>query len=129
MPRRTAQEWIRLSARTPGIFIFGMVMAPCGWVLDLTATVSPNWRTLHAIPGEPADRILQQGIFDICQASETDRNILCNQLDTTYFNNQIIEIAQAMMIASLIVTLIGLAVAIPGIRCWRTTPNWKVQTS
>ncbi|XP_012696083.1 claudin 23a [Clupea harengus] len=112
--------------RTPGILIFGMVLAPCGWVLDLTATVAPNWRTINDIDGEPIGTFLQQGIWDICRATTTSRDIQCNQQDEAYFNEQIIEIAQAMMVASLILTLIGLAVAIPGVRCWRERPNWTV---
>lgn len=31
-----------------------------------------------------------------------------------------------MMIASLIVTAVGLAVATPGVRCWRDKPRWKL---
>lgn len=112
--------------RTPGILIFGMVLAPCGWVLDLTSTVAPNWRTIHTIPSESTDTFLQQGIWDICRASTISRDIECNQPDEPYFDEQIIEIAQGMMVASLIVTLIGIAVAIPGVRCWRERPNWTV---
>lgn len=124
MPRQTPQEWIRLSMRTPGILIFGMVLAPCGWVLDLTATVAPNWRTLHNLPDAPSDEYLRQGIWDICKTTTTSTRSECNQEDTTYFGNQIIEVAQGLMVASLIVTLIGIAVAIPGVRCWKDTPNW-----
>lgn len=126
MPNRSAQEWIRLSMRTPGIFIFGLVMAPCGWVLDLTATVAPNWRTIHNVPNRPVDEVVQQGIWDICLATTTTTRTTCGQEDTTYFNNEIIPIAQGLMVASLIVTLIGLAVAIPGVRCWKDRPNWIV---
>ncbi|XP_053705587.1 claudin 23a [Synchiropus splendidus] len=126
MPRRSAQEWIRLSMRTPGILIFGMVMAPCGWILNLTSTVSPNWRTIHDIPGQATNLFIQQGIWDICEARDTSTSISCGQDDTTYFGNQIIEVAQGLMVASLVVTLVGLAVAIPGVRCWRETPNWVV---
>lgn len=126
MPRRSAQEWIRTSLRTPGIFIFGLVMSPCGWILDLTATVAPNWRTLHSLPNTPESEFLQQGIWDICRASTTSTTTECNLQDSTYFGNQIIEVAQGLMVASLIVTLLGLAVAIPGIRCWRDRPNWTV---
>ncbi|XP_046901467.1 claudin-23-like [Hypomesus transpacificus] len=120
------EEWVRTSMRTPGIFIFGMVFAPCGWILNLTSTVAPNWRTLRDLPGVSTDQILQQGIWDICQAFESSRVVQCNQPDTDYFNNPIIPIAQGLMVASLIVTLIGLAVAIPGIRCWTDRPNWTV---
>lgn len=117
---------MRLSLRTPGIFIFGLVLAPCGWVLDLTATVAPNWRTLNNLPNSPSDEFIQQGIWDICRATSTNTRAECNLQDTDYFSNQIIEVAQGLMVASLIVTLIGLAVAIPGIRCWRDRPNWTV---
>ncbi|XP_068430599.1 claudin-23-like [Clinocottus analis] len=126
MPRRSTQEWIRLSLRTPGILIFGMVFAPCGWILNLTSTVAPNWRVLNEIPNIPANEFIQQGIWEICRGSTTNTRIDCNLQDTTYFGNQIIEVAQGLMVASLIVTLIGLAVAIPGVRCWRDRPNWVV---
>ncbi|CAB1319125.1 unnamed protein product [Coregonus sp. 'balchen'] len=125
MPSQT-EQWIRTSLRTPGIFIFGMVLAPCGWILNLTATVSPNWRTIHTIPSNPPDTFLQQGIWDICLASDSSRVVLCNQNDITYFNNQIIVVAQGLMVASLILTLIGLATATPGVRCWTDHPNWTV---
>lgn len=126
MPRRSTQEWIRISMRTPGILIFGMVMSPCGWILDLVATVAPNWRTIHNIPNTPSDEFIQQGIWDICRATSTNTRAECNLQDSTYFGNQIIEVAQGLMVASLIVTLIGLAVAIPGVRCWKDNPNWTV---
>ncbi|XP_071323043.1 claudin-23-like [Trachinotus anak] len=126
MPRRSTEEWIRLSQRTPGILIFGMVMAPCGWILDLTATVAPNWRTINNLPNRPSDEFIQQGIWDICRATSVSTREECNLQDTEYFSNQIIEVAQGLMVASLIVTLIGLAVAIPGVRCWKDTPNWTV---
>ncbi|XP_034997314.1 claudin 23a [Hippoglossus stenolepis] len=126
MPRRSAQEWVRLSLRTPGILIFGMVLVPCGWVLNLTATVAPNWRTLNDLPNAPPTEYIEQGIWDICRTTPSTARPVCNLQDTTYFGNQIIEVAQGLMIASLVVTLIGLAVAIPGVRCWKAEPNWTV---
>ncbi|XP_067289029.1 claudin 23a [Pseudorasbora parva] len=112
--------------RTPGILIFGMVLAPCGWILDLTSTVAPNWRTINALANQPVDMVVEQGIWDICNTYTTSRSQQCNQRtnDQTYFNNQIIPVAQGMMIASLIVTLLGLAVATPGVRCWKDRPRW-----
>ncbi|XP_059214439.1 claudin 23a [Centropristis striata] len=126
MPNRSAQEWIRLSLRTPGILIFGMVLAPCGWILDLTATVAPNWRTLNNLANTPSDTFIQQGIWDICRATSTNTRQECGLVDTNYTSHQIIEVAQGLMVASLIVTLIGIAVAIPGVRCWKDRPNWTV---
>lgn len=132
MPNRRAQEWIRLSMRTPGIFIFGMVLSPCGWILDLVATVAPNWRTLNNVAGRPASDVIEQGIWDICISSTASTTRQCGQADAKYFNAtidpklNIIPVAQGLMVASLIVTLIGLAVAIPGVRCWKDRPNWIV---
>ncbi|XP_015240093.1 PREDICTED: claudin-23-like [Cyprinodon variegatus] len=127
--RRRDTEWVRTSMRTPGILIFGMVMAPCGWVLNLVTTVAPNWRTLQDFPNLPPDRVIEQGIWDICIASTATERQQCGQEDTTYFGNDIIEISQGLMLGSLIVTLIGICVAIPGVRCWtERAPNWAVCT-
>uniref|UniRef100_A0A3Q0RFA2 Claudin 23.1 n=1 Tax=Amphilophus citrinellus TaxID=61819 RepID=A0A3Q0RFA2_AMPCI len=126
MPRRATQEWIRLSLRTPGILIFGMVLAPCGWILNLTSTVAPNWRTLTNVNNIPADQYYEQGIFDICIASTTSTTTQCGQKDDEYYKNKIIASAQGLMVASLVVTIIGLAVAIPGVRCWKDRPNWVI---
>ncbi|XP_061554466.1 claudin 23a [Phycodurus eques] len=126
MPSRNAQEWMRLSLRTPGIFIFGLVLAPCGWVLNLTATVAPNWRTLEDVPNTPSNEFIEQGIWDICRSVTTSTSSTCGLEDSLYFGNEIIDVAQGLMVASLVVTLVGLAVAIPGIRCWKEKPNWVV---
>ncbi|XP_038154921.1 claudin-23-like [Cyprinodon tularosa] len=127
--RRRDTEWVRTSMRTPGILIFGMVMAPCGWVLNLVTTVAPNWRTLQDFPNLPPDRVIEQGIWDICIAATATERQQCGQEDTTYFGNDIIEISQGLMLGSLIVTLIGICVAIPGVRCWTDrAPNWAVCT-
>lgn len=126
MPNRM-HEWIRMSQRTPGILIFGMVMAPCGWVLDLTATVAPNWRTFHGVTNQPSDFIIQQGIFDICSTTTSSTSNTCGLADSLYYTNELINIAQGLMVASLVVTLVGIAVAIPGVRCWRNNgPNWTI---
>ncbi|CAL8318106.1 unnamed protein product [Lota lota] len=120
-----SQDWVRTSLRTPGILVFGMVLAPCGWILDLVATVSPNWRTINAITGQPANQFIQQGIWDICRATETSQ-LGCGVQDTAYFNEKIIPIAQGLMVASLVTNFIGLAIAIAGVRCWRDTPRWTL---
>lgn len=112
--------------RTPGIIIFGLVSAPCGWILTLTSTVAPNWRTIHNITGQPSELVLHQGIWDICRSFPESRDVLCNHEDSEYFNNQIIEVARRMMVASLIATLIGLAAMTSGTTCWTDTPRIKL---
>lgn len=126
MPRRSTQEWMRLSLRTPGILIFGLVLAPCGWVLNLTSTVAPAWRTLNDLPNRPSDEFISQGIFEICRANSINSREDCTLQDTTYFSAEIVRVAQGMMVAALVVTIVGLIVAVPGVRCWKDNPNWIV---
>ncbi|XP_067289031.1 claudin-23 [Pseudorasbora parva] len=112
--------------RTPGIFIFGMVLAPCGWILELVCTVAPAWRTINTIPGESIDLVLQQGLWDICKTFTSSRDITCNQQDTQYFKAQIIQIARGLMLASLILNVIAIGVASAGVRCWTDKPHWTL---
>ncbi|XP_055065117.1 claudin-23 [Misgurnus anguillicaudatus] len=112
--------------RTPGIFICGLVLAPCGLILDLASTVAPSWRTINNIAGESTDMVLQQGIWDICKTFTSSRDIQCSQPDTQYFNNQIIKIAQGLMLASLILNVIAIGVASAGVRCWTDKPRWTL---
>lgn len=111
--------------RTPGIIIFGLVSVPCSWILTLTTTVAPNWRTVHNITGHPTDLMLHQGIWDICRSFMNSRDVLCKHEDTEYFNNQIIEVARRMTVASLIVTLFGLGLMTVGTTCWTKIPRIK----
>lgn len=124
MPNRRAEDWIRMSLRTPGILIFGMVLAPCGWVLDLTATVAPNWRTFTGYTTQSSDYVYMQGIWDVCSSTSSSTRNTCGLSDTLYYENKLIQYSQGLMVASLVITLVGLAVAIPGVRCWRNQPNW-----
>ncbi|XP_076875730.1 claudin-23-like [Brachyhypopomus gauderio] len=113
--------------RTPGILIFGLVFSPCGWILDLTSTVAPGWRSLSSVAGQSVDTVVNQGIWDICYIHTTSNEVTCNKRDTDslYFSNQIITIARGMMVASLVVTAIGLAILTPGVRCWSNQkPRW-----
>ncbi|KAK1174540.1 claudin-23-like [Acipenser oxyrinchus oxyrinchus] len=109
--------------RTPAVMIIGIVLAPCGLVLDLVSTVAPNWREVRNIPGAARDEVLQQGIWDICQAFDASNTLKCGQTDENYFKEQVINSAKGLMIASLIVTMAGIVVASLGIRCWEETPN------
>ncbi|XP_018425488.1 PREDICTED: claudin-23 [Nanorana parkeri] len=110
--------------RTPAAMIVGMVLAPCGLVLTLTATVAPNWRTLSSVPSKPSDFQYYQGIWDICQETTTNQNKLCGQTNDEYFRLEVVQVARGLMITSLIVTGIGIALASWGVRCWEDIPNF-----
>ncbi|XP_041126885.1 claudin-23-like [Polyodon spathula] len=112
--------------RTPAVMIIGIVLASCGLVLDLVSTVAPKWREVRNILGAAQDEVLQQGIWDICQAFDASRTLRCGQTDENYFKEQVVTSAKGLMIASLIVTMAGIVVASLGIRCWEETPNLLV---
>uniref|UniRef100_A0A4W4FQ82 Claudin 23a n=1 Tax=Electrophorus electricus TaxID=8005 RepID=A0A4W4FQ82_ELEEL len=101
---------------------FGLV--PCGWLLSLTSTVAPNWRSMHNISGEAPEVVVYQGIWHICKHSLDSSLVLCNHVYEGYFENEIIETAQRMMSASLLMTMVGMTVATFGVRCWTERPSW-----
>uniref|UniRef100_A0AAR2JL65 Claudin n=1 Tax=Pygocentrus nattereri TaxID=42514 RepID=A0AAR2JL65_PYGNA len=113
----------RCPVRAPGILIFGLVLTACGWILDLTSMLAPNWRTIHNITGEDPDLILFQGLWDIC-SYHTSSDVVCKEEDDEYFDHRVVGTAQRMMAGSLVMTLIGLAVAAIGVRCWTVKPTW-----
>ncbi|XP_075706114.1 claudin-23 [Rhinoderma darwinii] len=110
--------------RTPTVMIIGMVLAPCGLVLNLTSTVAPAWRTLSSLTDRPTDVVLSQGIWDICQETTTNQNKQCGQANVAYFSQLVVQVARALMISSLVVTSLGIALASWGVRCWEDVPNF-----
>ncbi|KAM8940456.1 claudin-23 [Pelodytes ibericus] len=110
--------------RTPIVMIIGIVLAPCGLVLDLTSTVAPDWRQLSNLNGLPSDVVVNQGLWDICQQTVTSNSMQCGQTNTEYFNLQVVHVAQGLMVTSLVVTAIGIVLASFGVRCWQDEPNY-----
>ncbi|XP_066430306.1 claudin-23 [Eleutherodactylus coqui] len=112
--------------RTPTVMIIGMVLAPCGLVLNLTSTVAPAWRTLSSLVNRPTDVILTQGIWDICQETTTNQNEQCGVQNSDYFSQQVVQVARALMIISLVVNSLGIALASWGVRCWEDVPHFLI---
>ncbi|KAE8631129.1 hypothetical protein XENTR_v10001094 [Xenopus tropicalis] len=110
--------------RTPVVMIIGMVLAPCGLVLNLTCTVAPNWRQLSQLTGKPQDVVEHQGIWDICDETVTNQNKVCGISNTEYFGLKVVMVARALMITSLVVTALGIVVASLGVRCWQDEPHF-----
>ncbi|XP_041106590.1 claudin-23-like [Polyodon spathula] len=114
---------LHTTLRTPAVVIIEIIPASCGLVLDLVSMVAPDWREVRNIPSAAQDEVLQQGIWDICQAFDASRTLRYGQSDEDYFKQQVITSAKGLMIALLIVTMVGIVVASLGIRCWEETPN------
>ncbi|OCT77326.1 claudin-23 [Xenopus laevis] len=109
--------------RTPAVMIIGMVLAPCGLVLNLTSTVAPAWRQLSQQVNKPTDKVQRQGIWDICDETVTSQSKTCGIPNIEYFALQVVQVARALMITSLVVTTLGIVVASLGVRCWQDEPH------
>ncbi|XP_074848156.1 claudin-23-like [Carettochelys insculpta] len=111
--------------RTPSVMIVGLVLAPCGLLLNLVSTLTPCWRQVSGISGKPADVIYQQGLWDLCQETQSTRQRQCGLADDLgYFSQQPVQVAKGLMIPSLVVTAAGLVVAALGVRCWQEEPHY-----
>lgn len=111
--------------RTPVAMIVGIVLGPCGLVLNLTSTLAPSWRDVTRIPNMAVDVIQHQGLWDICEEKESTHQTQCNTPDTHgYYSQQAVQVSKGLMPASLAVLVIGLAVASLGVRCWTETPHF-----
>ncbi|XP_076854107.1 claudin-23-like [Brachyhypopomus gauderio] len=108
----------------PCMVVTGFVLVACGWLLSLTSTVAPNWRSMHNVSGEAPEVVLYQGIWHMCKYSPDSRDVICNHMVEGFFEDEIIETAQRMMAASLLMTMVGLTVATFGVRCWSRRPSW-----
>ncbi|XP_067413464.1 claudin-23 [Emydura macquarii macquarii] len=111
--------------RTPSVMIVGLVLCPCGLLLNLISTLTPCWRQVSGIPNKPTDLVYQQGIWELCQEFQSSRQRQCGLADDLgYFSQQPVQVAKGLMVTSLIVTVLGLVVAALGVRCWQEEPHY-----
>lgn len=110
--------------RTPAVMTLGMVLAPCGLLLNLTCTLAPGWRLVKGFLNQPVDVVLYQGLWDMCR-EQSSRERECGQPDQLgYFKAEPVLVARGLMVTSLAVTALGLLLASLGVRCWEDEPNF-----
>lgn len=110
--------------RTPVVMTLGLVLAPCGLLLNLTGTLTPGWRTVQGFLDLPVDTVLYQGLWDMCR-EQSSRERQCGQTDEFgYFDAQPVLVARALTVTSLAITALGLLLATLGVRCWRDEPHY-----
>ncbi|XP_048359986.1 claudin-23 [Sphaerodactylus townsendi] len=111
--------------RTPAAMIVGIVLGPCGLILNLTSTLAPNWRDVSRIPDKSSDIIQHQGIWDICEETQSIHETTCNIEDSlNYFSQLPVQVSKGLMPSALAVLVLGLVVASLGVRCWTETPHF-----
>ncbi|XP_077704541.1 claudin-23 [Canis aureus] len=109
--------------RTPAVMTLGLVLAPCGLLLNLTATLTPGWRLVKGFVDQPVDVELYQGLWDLCR-EQSSRERQCGQPDRWgYLEAAPVRAARALMLSSLAAAALGLLLAALGVRCWREEPR------
>ncbi|XP_049722827.1 claudin-23 [Loxodonta africana] len=109
---------------TPLVMTLGMVLAPCGLLLNLVSTLAPGWRLVKGFQDQPVDVVLYQGLWDICR-EQSSRERQCGQPDDwDYFSAEPVLVARGLMVTSLATTALGLLLATLGVRCWRDEPHF-----
>ncbi|CAK7295010.1 CLDN23 [Vulpes lagopus] len=112
--------------RTPAVMTLGLVLAPCGLLLNLTATLTPGWRLVKGFLDQPVDVELYQGLWDLCR-EQSSRERQCGQPDRWgYLEAAPVRAARALMPSSLAAAALGLLLAALGVRCWREEPRFAL---
>ncbi|KAM5264165.1 claudin-23 [Ctenodactylus gundi] len=112
--------------RTPAVMTLGMVLTPCGLLLNLIGTLAPGWRLAKGFLDQPVDVVLYQGLWDMCR-EQSSRERECGQPDEWgYFAARPVLAARGLMATSLAVTGLGLLLATLGVRCWRDEPQFAL---
>ncbi|XP_069872376.1 claudin-23 [Dipodomys merriami] len=112
--------------RTPVVMTLGMVLSPCGLLLNLISTLAPGWRLVKGFLDQPVDVVLFQGLWDMCR-EQSSRERQCGQPDEWgYFEAQPVLVARALMVTSLAVAALGLLLASLGVRCWQDEPHFAL---
>ncbi|XP_004633339.1 claudin-23 [Octodon degus] len=112
--------------RTPAVMTLGMVLTPCGLLLNLVSTLAPGWRLATGFLDKPVDTVLYQGLWDMC-LEQSSRERQCGQHDEWgYFSSQPVRGARGLMVTSLATTGLGLLLATLGVRCWQDEPHFAL---
>ncbi|XP_062932537.1 claudin-23 [Cynocephalus volans] len=112
--------------RTPLVMTLGVVLAPCGLLLDLTATLAPGWRLLKGFLDQPVDVVLYQGLWDMCREQSSQQRECGRPDEWGYFAAQPVLVARGLMVTSLATAALGLLLATLGVRCWRDEPRFAL---
>lgn len=112
--------------RTPVVMTLGLVLTPCGLLLNLTGALTPGWRMVQGFLNQPVDVVLYQGLWDMCR-EQSSRERECGQPDELgYFTAEPVHVARALMVTSLATTALGLLLASLGVRCWQDEPHFAL---
>ncbi|XP_074017942.1 claudin-19-like [Numenius arquata] len=103
--------------------VWGLALAPMGWVLLLAATATSWWRELPERPGYPRDLFFSEGLWESCVEALTQPSPACRALqeDTAHFWPM--WVLRAATVGSLLLGALAYALAMLGTRWWDPPPQ------
>ncbi|XP_076213782.1 claudin-3-like [Aptenodytes patagonicus] len=107
----------------PLSLVWGLALAPMGWVLLLAATATPRWRELSGWPGYPRDLSFSDGLWESCVEALAQLGSACRALpeDTTHFWPM--RVLRAATVGSLLLGALAYTLAMLGARWWAPPPR------
>ncbi|KAM9268195.1 claudin-7-like [Morus bassanus] len=103
--------------------VWGLALAPMGWVLLLAATATPRWRELPERPGYPRDLSFSDGLWESCVEVLTQLGPACRAIpaDTAHFWPM--WVLRAATVGSLLLGVLAYTLAMLGARWWAPQPR------
>lgn len=110
--------------QTPVSMVTGIVCAPLGLVLVLTAAITPQWREGRARLGEGGGATLLRwdGLWESCLQVLESEVKQCWPAAGAYQSDGRVRWAQGLTLGSLSLCGLGIALASLGVRCWTDLP-------
>ncbi|XP_036618454.1 claudin-23 [Trichosurus vulpecula] len=109
--------------RTPVVMTLGLVLAPCGLLLNLVCTLTPGWRQKTGFLDQPVDLLVTQGLWDTCREQSSSERQCGVSDELGYYSSEPVRAARALTVTGLATSAVGLLMASLGVRCWRQKPR------
>nr|XP_056702406.1 claudin-7-like [Euleptes europaea] len=103
--------------------LLGLAVAPLGWVLMLTATVTPQWREFPERPGYPQDISFSDGLWESCVEVTSIQGKVCQPLPQEMAVSWPIQLARVLTVTSVLAGFLSYSLATAGVRWWAEHPN------
>lgn len=103
--------------------VWGLALAPMGWVLLLAATATPRWRELPQRPGYPRDLSFSDGLWESCVEALVRPGPACRTLPEDMAHFWPMRVLRAATVGSLLLGALAYALAMLGARWWAPPPR------
>ncbi|KAJ7304307.1 hypothetical protein JRQ81_011853 [Phrynocephalus forsythii] len=105
-------------AMATGAIVFGLVLAPMGWILMLAATVTPQWHEFSRRPGFPQDVSFSDGLWESCVEVTSLQNKVCQPLPVEIAISWPIQMVRTLSVVSVLAGFLSYVLTHVGTRWW-----------